>query len=105
MMKKLFLLLLMINMNHFANAQTKIIWTCPMHPQIKMDKPGKCPICGMTLVKKTVKGGPIKSVDNMKMPKENIPAQKEIAKDTVRKMEMPMKEDKTKMPVSGADSV
>ncbi|WP_394334800.1 heavy metal-binding domain-containing protein [Niastella vici] len=23
-----------------------------MHPQIKMDKPGKCPICGMTLVKK-----------------------------------------------------
>ena len=28
------------------------IYTCPMHPQIKSDKPGKCPICGMTLVKK-----------------------------------------------------
>nr|WP_262497342.1 heavy metal-binding domain-containing protein [Niastella vici] len=28
------------------------MYTCPMHPQIKMDKPGKCPICGMTLVKK-----------------------------------------------------
>ncbi len=26
------------------------IWTCPMHPQIKMPKPGKCPICGMDLV-------------------------------------------------------
>ncbi len=25
-------------------------WTCSMHPQIKMDKPGKCPICGMTLI-------------------------------------------------------
>ena len=27
-------------------------WTCVMHPQIKQDKPGKCPICGMTLVEK-----------------------------------------------------
>lgn len=26
-------------------------YTCPMHPQIKMDGPGQCPICGMTLVK------------------------------------------------------
>lgn len=25
-------------------------YTCPMHPQIKQDTPGKCPICGMTLV-------------------------------------------------------
>ncbi|MDR0749385.1 MAG: efflux RND transporter periplasmic adaptor subunit [Tannerellaceae bacterium] len=25
-------------------------WTCSMHPQIKMDKPGKCPICGMNLI-------------------------------------------------------
>ncbi len=28
------------------------IYTCPMHPQIKSDKPGKCPICGMMLKKK-----------------------------------------------------
>jgi len=28
------------------------IYTCPMHPQVRADKPGKCPICGMTLVKK-----------------------------------------------------
>ena len=28
------------------------IYTCPKHPQIKSDKPGKCPICGMTLKKK-----------------------------------------------------
>ena len=26
------------------------LWTCSMHPQIKMEKPGKCPICGMTLI-------------------------------------------------------
>ncbi len=28
------------------------IYTCPVHPQIKFDKPGECPICGMTLIKK-----------------------------------------------------
>ncbi len=25
------------------------IWTCPMHPQIRRDGPGSCPICGMAL--------------------------------------------------------
>jgi P-type Cu+ transporter len=25
------------------------IWTCPMHPEIKQDHPGSCPICGMAL--------------------------------------------------------
>lgn len=26
-------------------------YTCTMHPEIKSDKPGKCPKCGMELVK------------------------------------------------------
>jgi Cu(I)/Ag(I) efflux system membrane fusion protein len=26
------------------------VWTCSMHPQIREDGPGKCPICGMDLV-------------------------------------------------------
>jgi len=30
--------------------QEATIWTCAMHPQIKLNKPGKCPICGMELV-------------------------------------------------------
>lgn len=29
-----------------------IIYTCPMHPDIISDKPGKCPKCGMDLVQK-----------------------------------------------------
>ena len=27
-------------------------YTCPMHPEVTSDKPGKCPKCGMTLVEK-----------------------------------------------------
>jgi hypothetical protein len=30
----------------------KIYYTCAMHPQVHQDKPGKCPICGLTLLKK-----------------------------------------------------
>jgi len=26
------------------------VWTCSMHPQIRMSGPGKCPICGMDLI-------------------------------------------------------
>jgi Cu(I)/Ag(I) efflux system membrane fusion protein len=28
----------------------KQIWTCSMHPQIRQDHPGKCPLCGMDLI-------------------------------------------------------
>ena len=31
----------------------KVQYTCTMHPEVLSDKPGKCPKCGMTLVKKT----------------------------------------------------
>jgi len=27
-------------------------YTCPMHPEVKQDQPGKCPKCGMALVQK-----------------------------------------------------
>ncbi|MBP8878743.1 MAG: efflux RND transporter periplasmic adaptor subunit [Flavobacteriales bacterium] len=29
------------------------IWTCSMHPQIRMKQPGQCPICGMDLIPAT----------------------------------------------------
>ncbi len=32
----------------------KIIYTCPMHPEVEQDHPGNCPICGMALEPKTV---------------------------------------------------
>lgn len=32
--------------------ESDIQYTCPMHPEVQRDKPGKCPKCGMALVKK-----------------------------------------------------
>jgi Cu+-exporting ATPase len=34
---------------HAATAQAGVVYTCPMHPEIKKDGPGNCPICGMAL--------------------------------------------------------
>ena len=33
---------------------TRIEWTCPMHPEIVRREPGNCPICGMALEPRTV---------------------------------------------------
>ena len=33
------------------------IWTCSMHPQIRLPKPGRCPICGMQLVPASADAG------------------------------------------------
>lgn len=38
--------------NHSEMEHQNEVYTCSMHPQIIRDKPGNCPICGMTLVKK-----------------------------------------------------
>ena len=45
--------------NHLETEQVDAsIWTCSMHPQIKQDKPGDCPICGMDLI-------PLKTNENI----------------------------------------
>src|SRR5579871_2123043 len=39
-------------------APTGTLYTCPMHPEIRRDAPGSCPICGMALEPLTVSAEP-----------------------------------------------
>lgn len=36
--------------NHTAEMAGATAYTCSMHPQIRQDGPGKCPLCGMDLI-------------------------------------------------------
>ncbi len=38
------------NTSHNAEDSQGTIWTCSMHPQIRQNEPGNCPICGMELI-------------------------------------------------------
>ncbi|CAN7507677.1 heavy metal translocating P-type ATPase [Devosia sp. LjRoot3] len=55
-----------------VNAPTKTappgtIWTCPMHPEIRRNEPGSCPICGMALEPElpTAETGPSPELQDM----------------------------------------
>ena len=59
-MKKIIQLVFFLFFGIFAQAQSKnatqeTYYTCVMHPEIHEKKPGKCPKCGMALVKEKVK--------------------------------------------------
>ena len=45
----------------------KVMYTCTMHPEVVTDKPGKCPKCGMTLVKKAPAKAKSAPAEKMKM--------------------------------------
>jgi len=65
-----------------------VTYTCPMHPEVIKDKPGKCPKCGMKLVeKKVTTPGSMKSMPDSTM-KHN---QNKMTKDTISKSKAPMK--------------
>lgn len=40
------------------------VWTCSMHPQIRMDKPGKCPLCAMDLTPLKTTGSGEEAIDH-----------------------------------------
>lgn len=39
--------------HHHHASPSADTYTCPMHPEVERSAPGKCPICGMNLVKKS----------------------------------------------------
>lgn len=54
-------------------------YTCPMHPEVVQDKPGKCPKCGMDLV-------PMKS-DNKKDSKDKKDSMENMKMDDMKSMD------------------
>ncbi|GAA0878095.1 hypothetical protein GCM10009119_10630 [Algoriphagus jejuensis] len=36
--------------DHALEAGEDGLWTCSMHPQVRLEEPGDCPICGMDLI-------------------------------------------------------
>ncbi|MBE9515849.1 MAG: efflux RND transporter periplasmic adaptor subunit [Proteobacteria bacterium] len=64
-------------------------YICPMHPQIVRDKPGSCPICGMTLAEKNAEPES-RSDTERKILYYRHPHKPQIMSDTPKKDEMGM---------------
>ena len=74
-----------MKMKETKEQQQPVTYTCVMHPEIHATKPGKCPKCGMTLVKEKTKA--------VKQPAKENPhddGMKAPAKDSVKKTENKM---------------
>lgn len=55
----------------------KDVYTCEMHPEVKSDKPGKCPKCGMNLTK-------MESVENKMSAGQTSVGQKASAAENIK---------------------
>ena len=87
-MKKIIQLVFLLSFGILAQAQSKkgtqeTFYTCVMHPEIHENKPGKCPKCGMALVKekvkttkKTISKKPIVVKKTITTPKKEVPQPK-----------------------------
>ncbi len=54
-----------------ATSNSGTTYTCSMHPQVRSDKPGNCPICGMTLIPVTNNTG-TSSMQEVELSNEQI---------------------------------
>ncbi len=78
----------------FAEAQTRAIYTCVMHPQVKKDKPGNCPICGMALLKKTMQTAPSGTILKNQEPVKTGMKDMDMPEDTSGRMHVHEPADK-----------
>ncbi len=85
-MKKLVLLIFVLSIYSFAEGKVlqqsqPVTYTCVMHPEIHVTKPGNCPKCGMTLIKEKPKTSVKKNLP--KQDKIQYPKKDAITKDTI----------------------
>ena len=70
MKTKLSIIVFLFFINQFVVAQSnsqQTFYTCVMHPEIRSPKPGKCPKCGMALVKEKPKNVTLKASAKQKV--------------------------------------
>lgn len=60
-----------------AKEQDRVIYTCVMHPEVQMSKPGNCPKCGMKLIKKVIKSAPLP-------PATKVPRKEDMTETSMR---------------------
>ena len=97
--------------HHASAEQQKTVYTCPMHPGVQEDRPGECPICGMTLVPKSIGGASSASAMPKAMPSATpssaMPKKASVATTANAPYACPMHPDQTstdpnaKCPVCG----
>lgn len=73
---------------HQHNEAAK--YTCPMHPQIIKDEPGKCPICGMDLV-------PVSSSNELSVDTSLLPLLKPVNEQVISTIPTIRAEDATRI--------
>jgi len=74
-----------------AEIVKSTIWTCAMHPQIRMPQSGKCPICGMELIPLTQSGTSSIDPDAIHLSKEAVQLAN-VLTSVVTKQTTPVKE-------------
>jgi membrane fusion protein, copper/silver efflux system len=65
-------------------AAAEFYYTCPMHPSVRSDKPGACPVCNMELVKVERKNESKEDHSNMVMLDEEKQVLANVTIDTVK---------------------
>lgn len=60
--------------SHSHDHEEDVVWTCSMHPQIRSDKPGLCPLCAMDLtpLRSSGSGGDLVHPDAIQISEEAI---------------------------------